>query len=468
MLGRRCLNDWIRPRPGRARVSVGEFSEHAALPTTIRSRRVVTPAGVRPATIHVRGGRIERVGAYEEGSPDGVTTADVVLPGLVDTHVHVNEPGRTEWEGFASATRAAAAGGVTTLLDMPLNAIPATTSVAALRAKHAVATGQCAVDVGFIGGVVPGNAGALAALRQAGVLAFKCFLAPSGVEEFAHVTEPDLRVAFPILASLGAVLMVHAEDPAHLGPAVPGGGYEAYLASRPPAAEAAAIEMLVRLMERWPTPVHVVHLTSGAGLAVVRAARQRGLPLTAETCPHYLTFATEDVPAGATEYKCAPPIRDALERDALWRGLADRTLSMIVSDHSPSPPSMKEAGGDFFAAWGGISSLQLGLAATWSAGASRGIGPADLARWMSENPAGLVGLGGRKGRLVAGADADLVLWDPEATAVVVPERLQHRHALTPYAGRTQRGVVRATYLRGRLIYQHGAFVGAPGGELISP
>jgi allantoinase len=454
-------------------------------PSAVRSRRVVTPEGVRPATVHLRDGVIDRVSGYEDsahggrppgmahgGQPDGIWNVGdlVVMAGLVDTHVHVNEPGRTEWEGFASATRAAAAGGVTTLLDMPLNAIPATTTVAALQAKRAAARGQCTVDVGFIGGVVPGNTGELRALRDAGVLAFKCFLSPSGVEEFAHVGEADLRAAFPVLAALGAVLMVHAEDPSRLGGRGDDGdvGHAAYLASRPPAAEVAAIEMLVRLAERWPVRVHVVHLTSAEGLEVVRDARRRGVSLTAETCPHYLTFAAGEVPAGATEYKCAPPIRDASHRAALWSGLAGNDLSMIVSDHSPAPPAMKSSGGDFFGAWGGIASLQLGLPAVWTGASARGHGVEQVARWMCEAPAALVGLGNRKGRLAAGLAADLVIWDPDATTVVVPERLQHRHALTPYAGHTLRGVVHSTCLRGRLIHHHDAIIGAPCGELIAP
>ena len=441
----------------------------------VRSHRVVTPEGVRPAAVHIRDGLIDRVTEHDDvgggGLPGSIWNVGdlVVMAGLVDTHVHVNEPGRTEWEGFASATRAAAAGGVTTLLDMPLNAIPATTTVAALDVKRAAARGQCAVDVGFIGGVVPGNVSELRSLHAAGVMAFKCFLSPSGVDEFPHVSEHDLLAACPVLVGLGAVLMVHAEDPAYLGGRGEDGdaGYAAYLASRPAAAEVAAIELLVRLAERFALRVHVVHLTSAEGLAVVRAARARGVTVSAETCPHYLTFGAEDVPAGATEYKCAPPIRTGEHREALWQGLVADDLSMVVSDHSPAPPAMKSSGGDFFGAWGGIASLQVGLSATWTGAHARGLGIEQVARWMSEGPASLVGLEHRKGRLGAGLDADLVIWDPEATAVVVPERLQHRHALTPYAGRTLRGVVHATCLRGQLAYQRDATFGVPRGELLA-
>lgn len=443
-------------------------------PSVVRSRRVVTPEGTRPAAVHILDGRIGAVTGFDDlrgAAPDRVLDAGdlVVMAGLVDTHVHVNEPGRTDWEGFASATRAAAAGGVTTLLDMPLNAIPATTTTAALDAKRTAARGQCMVDVGFIGGVVPGNAGELRALRDAGVLAFKCFLSPSGVEEFPNVGEADLHAALAALQGLGAVLMVHAEDPALLGGRGDDGdvGYGAYLASRPAAAEVSAIELLVRLAERWRVPVHVVHVSSADGVAAIRDARRRGLPVSAETCPHYLTFSADDVPAGATEYKCAPPLRDAAHRDALWAGLREGDLAMVVSDHSPAPPGMKASGGDFFGAWGGIASLQLGLAAVWTGARARGLEIADVARWMCEAPAALAGLAHRKGRIAAGLDADLVVWDPEASAVVVPERLQHRHALTPYAGRTLLGVVRTTCLRGRLVYHHGAIIGVPCGELLA-
>ncbi len=430
------------------------------------------PDGVRAASVHLRDGRIAGIGAWDD-APAGDETLDVgelvVMAGLVDTHVHVNEPGRTEWEGFATATRAAAAGGVTTLLDMPLNAIPATTSVSALEAKRDAARGQCSVDVGFIGGVVPGNESELTPLRDAGVLAFKCFLAPSGVPEFRAVDEGDLKAAFPILAALGLPLMVHAEDPSRLGaPEHAGvGDYAAYLASRPPAAERAAIETLVRLVAWCPVRVHIVHVASVEALDVIREAQRRGLPVTAETCPHYLIFASEEIPAGATEYKCAPPIRAAVEREALWQGLRDASLSMVVTDHSPAPPAMKQSGGDFLAAWGGIASLQLGLAAVWTGASVRDFGVADVARWMCTAPAALAGLTTRKGRIAEGCDADLVVWDPDASFVVDPARLEHRHPLTPYAGRILRGIVHLTLVRGAMVFDRGTFA-SPHGALLLP
>jgi allantoinase len=422
----------------------------------IRGRGVVTPQGTRPASVHIADGRIVRVGSWEEVS-SGIPVVDagesIVMPGLVDTHVHINEPGRTEWEGFESGTRAAAAGGVTTILDMPLNSIPATTTASALEAKREAAREKSVVNVEFIGGVVPGNAGELEALRDGGVRAFKCFLSPSGVDEFPPVSDSDLRKAFPVLARLGLPLMVHAEDPACL---LPGRGssrkYGDYLTTRPVAAERAAITLLTRLMARAPTPVHIVHLSSASSLDIVRTARARGLTLTVETCPHYLTFAAEEIPDGATEYKCAPPIRDEAERDALWDALIAGDIDLIASDHSPCPPEMKDTDGDFFPAWGGIASLQLSLSAVWTGARTRGVKPERVAQWMSTAPARLVGLQDRKGALIAGYDADIILWDPDARFVVDPTQLLHRHKLTPYLGRELFGKVSATYVCGRRIF----------------
>jgi allantoinase len=426
----------------------------------IRGQRVVTPEGVRAASVHFDAGKIIRVGAWDD-LPAGVPLTDVgmsvVMPGIVDTHVHVNEPGRTEWEGFETATRAAAAGGVTTILDMPLNSIPATTTVAALEAKRKAARGKCAVNVEFIGGVVPGNSGELEGLRDAGVRAFKCFLSPSGVDEFPAVDENDLREAFPILARLGLPLMVHAEDPKLLLPGPAGGSkaYGEYLASRPVESERSAIELLARLMEWCPAPVHVVHLSSAKSLDVVRRARERGLPMSVETCPHYLTFAAEDISDGATEYKCAPPIRGRAEREGLWRALIDGEIDLVASDHSPCPPILKEPGGDFFSAWGGIASLQLSMAAVWTGARARGINPERIAEWMSAGPARLARLDGRKGMLARGYDADIVVWDPEKSFVVDGALLEHRHAVTPYQGLELFGRVTATFVGGRRVILSG-------------
>ena len=423
----------------------------------IRSSRVLTEEGIVPAAVHISGTKIAGVRNWED-VPDGAPIVEagdlMVMPGVIDTHVHCNEPGRTEWEGFETATAAAAAGGVTTILDMPLNSVPATTSRYGLEEKRRAAEGKCHVHVGFIGGVIPGNVDELARQADGGVRAFKCFLVPSGVDEFPAMSEADLRKAWPTLSQLGLPLMVHAEHPKLLRPAPPEGSasYADYLATRPPEAESAAIEWVVKLMKDFPVRVHIVHLSSASSLAMVLNARKRGLPISVETCPHYLTFAAEEIPDGATEYKCAPPIRDASEREALWEALIAGDIDLIASDHSPCPPEMKETNGDFFAAWGGIASLQLSLPAVWTGAQARGIGIEWVSRWMSDCTAHLAGYETHKGRIAADYDADIVVWDPEATFVVEPENLYHRHKLTPYAGRELMGVVHQTYVCGRLAY----------------
>ncbi len=444
----------------------------------IRGRRVVLPEAIAPAAVHVRDGRIVAVGAYDDVPADGqlIEAADdaVVMPGLVDTHVHVNEPGRTEWEGFATATRAAAAGGVTTLVDMPLNSVPATTTLAALKTKLARAQAQCRVDVGFWGGVVPGNVAELAPLHAAGVVGFKCFLVPSGVDEFPHVTEADLRVALPELARLGALLIVHAELQAPIDAALtaqPADAdprrYATFLATRPKAAEDEAVALMIRLCRETGARVHIVHHSSASSLSLLRAAKAEGLPLTAETCPHYLTFAAEDVPDGATEFKCCPPIRECANREELWRALDEGVLDMIVSDHSPCPPELKRRdAGNFLQAWGGISSLQLRLPIVWTEARARGISLNRLMKWLAAAPAHLVGLAERKGALKVGCDADIVVWRPEEPLRVNAAMLHHRHKLTPYAGRLLRGVVETTYLRGVKIYERGEFINEAAGALL--
>ena len=427
----------------------------------IRGARVLLNGHLRPAAVHVRNGVIAAVTAFQDtGGSDEIIDAgdDVVMPGLVDTHVHVNEPGRTDWEGFASATRAAAAGGITTLFDMPLNSIPATTTVAALHEKRASAMANSVVNVEMIGGVVPGNANALVALHAEGVRLFKCFLVPSGVEEFPCVSEADLRVAMPMLAELGAPLLVHAELPQHIAP-VPQGDprrYGTYLASRPDVAELGAIELVVRLAEEFGARVHIVHVSSAQSLPLLRDARARGVDITCETCPHYLTFSAEDIPDGATELKCAPPIRSRANRELLWQAVLDGEIPMIVSDHSPCPPSLKRQDtGDFFVSWGGIASLQLGLPAVWHEARGRGASVGLMAERMSRAPAHLAGLDSRKGRLVAGYDADIVIWNPEASVSLDDMTLYHRHPLTPYRGRPLTGRVRATYVGGVPVFRDG-------------
>ena len=443
----------------------------------IRSRRVVTPSGIRPATVHFENGKILHVGEWAD-TPDQTELIDVddlvVMPGIVDSHVHVNEPGRTEWEGYETATRAAAAGGVTTIVDMPLNSIPATTTLDAFEKKLEAADGKCSVDVAFWGGVVPGNVSELEPLARRGVRGFKCFLIDSGVEEFPHVTESDLRLAMPELARLDTVLLVHAEL---CGPVEAAAAsvatrdpreYETFLRSRPREAEDAAIDLMIRLCRETGTRVHIVHHSSSDSLDKLRAARADGLPLTVETCPHYLTFASEDIADGDTHFKCCPPVRERENREKLWSAVGDGTIDMIVSDHSPCTPELKRQDtGDFMQAWGGISALQFSLPVMWTNFRSRGFELNDLVRLMSEAPAQLAGLENRKGKLAPGLDADIVVWDPDAPFTVDPEFVYHRHTLTPYSGREVYGRVAAVYVRGRRVYDRGEFSSEPAGELIT-
>ena len=449
----------------------------------VRGQRVVLPDGVRPAAIQVRGGRIASIGHHDDVFADA-TEIDagslVVLPGLVDSHVHINDPGRAHWEGFDTATRAAAAGGVTTLVDMPLNSIPATTTVAGLEAKKQAATGHCFVDVAFWGGVIPGNSRELEPLAHAGVRGFKAFLSPSGVDEFPNVTEADLRQALPILARLGLPLLVHAELPESLM-AFAGDprAHATWLSSRPPAAEVAAIDLLVRLARefgpfdslrslRAGARIHIVHLASAEAVQAVTSARESGVTITGETCPHYLTFAAEDIGDSMTSFKCAPPIRDRAQREALWRALIDGKIDLVATDHSPAPPSMKcIEDGDFGRAWGGIASLQIGFAAVWTGARERGVPIETVIRWMSAAPSALAGLTSRKGSIAVGADADLVFWDPDARVVVDPAALHHRHPVTPYAGITVAGAVKRTILRGQTVFQDGEVLPEPLGKVIA-
>ncbi len=449
--------------------------------------RVVTPDAVGPAAIHISDGIITAVAARDEVPPEcPVFDAgkSVVMAGLVDTHVHINEPGRTDWEGFDSATRAAAAGGVTTLVDMPLNSIPATTTLESLQVKREAAQGRCWVDLGFWGSVVPGNKEQLRPLFQAGVLGFKCFLIHSGVGEFPHVRETELRIAFEELAALRALLIVHAELPGPVEKALAAQAarpadprrYSTFLRSRPREAENDAVALLIRLVRAIqpskPTRdsrlrVHVVHHSSSDALLMLRQAREEGLPITVETCPHYLCIAAEEIPDGATEFKCCPPIRERENREKLWAALSEGLIEMVVSDHSPCLPELKlRDSGDFLRAWGGISSLQLRLPAMWTEARKRGYDLQHLAEWLCRGPARLVGFENRKGSIRVGYDADLAIWNPEATFRVDAASLHHRHKLTPYAGRVLSGVVEATFLRGQKIYDHGQFAFKPTGALL--
>ncbi|HEX6717546.1 MAG TPA: allantoinase AllB, partial [Pyrinomonadaceae bacterium] len=416
----------------------------------IRGQRVVLPDTIAPRSIHIREERIVFIGEYDDVTANcEVVDADddsVIMPGLVDTHVHINSPGRTEWEGFRTATLAAAAGGVTTLVDMPLNSIPATTTLAAFDTKLHTAQNDCFVDVGFWGGVVPGNTDELARMFVAGVVGFKCFLVPSGVDEFPHVTEQDLREAMPELTRIGALLIVHAELPGSIRTnGVQARDYRDFLTSRPRVAENEAVELMIRLSREFDTRVHIVHLSSAEAIPMLRNAQAAGVKITAETCPHYLHFAAEEIVAGATEFKCCPPIRERDNREELWDGLKDGTIDFIVSDHSPCPGEMKlHESGDFMQAWGGIASLQLRLPIVWTEARRRGFSLLDLTRWLCANPARQVSFAPRKGMIGVSSDADLVIWNPDEQFTVTAAALHHRHKLTPYEGEVLSGVVQTT------------------------
>jgi allantoinase len=418
----------------------------------IRAGRVVLPDGIRAAAVHTADGRITAVTDVADAPGDTVTLADdeVLLPGLVDSHVHVNEPGRTHWEGFASATRAAVAGGVTTIVDMPLNSIPPTTSVDALHVKRATAKGQVAADVAFWGGAVPGNAGRLRPLLDAGVVGVKCFLLDSGVPEFPPLDDAGLRAALTELAAVDGLLIAHAEDAGVIdaAPQPAGASYAAFLASRPGAAEESAIGGLIAAARDTGARVHVVQLADADALPMLRQARAEGVRITVETCPHYLTFAAEDVPDGATSFKCCPPIRETRHREGLWAALAAGDIDLVVSDHSPCTPDLKRLDdGDFGAAWGGIASLQVALPAVWTGARARGVGLDQVVRWMATAPARLAGLS-RKGAIAVGKDADLVAFAPDEGWTVGD--LAHRNPVTPYSGRALVGAVRRTWLRGEV------------------
>ncbi|OLT47824.1 allantoinase [Saccharomonospora sp. CUA-673] len=433
----------------------------------IRAQRVVTPDGERPADVGVADGSIVAVdepGALPAGGRVVELAADeVLLPGLVDTHVHVNDPGRSDWEGFDSATRAAAAGGVTTIVDMPLNSLPPTVDVAALEAKRRAAAGRISVDVGFWGGAVPGSLGALRPLHDEGVFGFKCFLLHSGVDEFAPLDEAQLETAMRELAAFDGLLIVHAEDADVIerAPQPSSRRYADFLDSRPQEAENTAIARVLRLARETGARVHILHLASAEAVGLIAEARADGVAVTAETCPHYLSFVAEEIRDGATEFKCCPPIREAANREQLWQALGDGVIDCVVTDHSPCTPELKRFdSGDFGVAWGGVAGLQVGLPAVWTGARQRGFTLADVVTWMALRPAEQVGLD-HKGRIAVGCDADFAVFAPDDAFVVDRTRLRHRNPVSAYHDRPLAGVVRSTWLRGREI------AGEPFGEFLT-
>ncbi len=436
----------------------------------IAGNRVLTAAGISPAAVVIEDGTISDIVARDR-LRSGITVEDVgdlvIMPGLVDSHVHVNEPGRTEWEGFETATRSAAAGGISTLADMPLNCLPVTTTLDAFKTKLDAIEGRLWIDCAFYGGVVPGNAASLEPMIDAGIVAFKCFLVHSGIDDFPNVTQQDLKESMPILARRGVPLLVHAELQNGADSSGDPRRYSTYLASRPRRWEDRAIEMMIGLCREHSCAVHIVHLSSSDAIGAITEAKKSGLPFTVETCPHYLSLDAEHVPDGDTRFKCAPPIREKENRDRLWQALADGTIDFVVSDHSPCVPELKLLEqGDFMKAWGGISSLQFGLPVIWTEARARGHTLIDLALWMSLRTSQFLGLTGKKGMVARGYDADLVVFDPDAEFTVTSSIVHHRNKLTPYEGKKLRGIVRKTIVRGITVYEDGRFPAGPVGKTL--
>lgn len=437
----------------------------------IRSRQVLTADGLEDCAVVIQGGKIQALLSPSD-LPEDLSVEDagslVVMPGLVDCHVHLNEPGRTEWEGFETGTQAAAAGGITSVVEMPLNCIPVTTTVAALQEKRQVSEGKLWTDCAFYGGVIPGNTEQIEPLIEAGVVGFKAFLIHSGIDDFPNVTEADLRQVMPILAKHEIPLLVHAEldcCPGSLAVTESPQQYHTYLHSRPPRWELDAIGLVIRLAELYQCRVHIVHLSCAEALPMIQAAKSRGVPITVETCPHYLTFYAEEIMEGDTRFKCAPPIREKANREALWQGLKEGIIDFVVSDHSPCTPELKHLDtGDFMTAWGGISSLQYGLPVVWGQARERGFSLQDVSRWMASAPAQFAGLGATKGQLAPGYDADLVIWDPDAAVTINSSENRHRNKLTPYEGRGVAGRIHQTILRGKTLIREGQVVSSAIGQ----
>jgi allantoinase len=456
-----------------AQGSAKHFDQNMSLRAFL-SRRVVTPDEIKPAAVLVEDGRILDVVPPDQ-LPARISVKDfgeaTILPGLVDSHVHINEPGRTAWEGFLTATRAAAAGGYTALVDMPLNCLPATTTVAALEAKRRAANGQCRVDWMAWGGVVSDNQEQIESLAAAGVPGFKCFLIHPGIDGFTMINEQELRAALPHVARTGLPLLVHAELPGPVEAATQRlagadwSKYPTYLQSRPDEAELSAIRLMISLCREYSFRLHIVHLATSQALDILSAAKSEGLPVSVETCPHYLHFSSDKIPDGQTLLKCAPPIRGHENREKLWQGLQEGVIDLVATDHSPCPPEMKRLSErDFRTAWGGIASLSLALPVMWTEASTRGFTLADVARWMAEGPTRLAGCESRKGRIAKDFDADFVVFDPEAEFVATEERLYYRHRVSPYMEEKLRGVVKATYLRGNCVFADGEFPGEPSGR----
>jgi len=441
----------------------------------VKSKNVLTQAGIREATVLIDNGKILDVLEHDKIPDCELTDYNelVIMPALTDSHVHINEPGRTEWEGFETATKAAAAGGITMLVDMPLNSSPVTTNFSALNKKIDSAIGKLYVDVGFYGGLIPGNTAELDGLVQNGVLGFKSFMVNSGIDEFPHVNEEDLRKGVAHLRNVPHLtplpLLVHAEIDCGNEKSLnyDEGSFYCFLETRPREWENKAIKLLINLCREFIYPMHIVHLSSSDAIDIIKTAKREGLPLTVETCPHYLFFSSEEINDKDTMFKCTPPIRENENREKLWDAVKDGTIDFIVSDHSPCNPELKGIDkGSFEEAWGGISSLQFGLPVVWTEARKRGLSVSDVSKLMSEHTAKFIGLGMRKGKIGRGYDADIVIFDPDKKFIVEEKNIFHRHKVTPYLGRELYGVVETTFLRGEKIFDNGKIISSPLGEIV--
>ena len=436
----------------------------------IASQKVLTLEGEKPAAILIKGEKILDVVSIEnipENCPTEEMGNNMIMPGLVDAHVHINEPGRTDWEGFETATKAAAAGGITTIVDMPLNCIPVTTTVDALNQKIIATKDQLWIDCGFYGGLIPDNNQDLESLADAGVLGFKAFLSPSGIDEFPNISEKHLREALHILAKKGIPVLVHAELENGATSSEENKTYKYFQESRPKSWENNAIKLLIQLCREFNVHIHIVHLSSADILPEIAQTRKDGFPLTVETCPHYLHFSSERISDGDTRFKCAPPIWNGENRENLWAGLEEGIINFITSDHSPCTPELKNLeAGNFEKAWGGISSIQFALPVIWTECKQRGYSLEQLINWMSKQPAKFIGKDQQKGQISPGFDADLVCWNPDKKYIIKKEVIHHKNKLTPYEGESLYGVVNATFLRGQKVYENGQFLGKSKGKII--
>jgi allantoinase len=441
------------------------------LQKAIVSERVVTPDGMRKAAVLISEGRIAEIfPSLPAGEFDIIDVGNsVLMPGIVDPHVHINEPGRTGWEGFDTATRSALAGGITTLVDMPLNSSPVTTTISAFDAKLKATRDKLHVNCGFWGGIIPGNEKEVEPLIENGVLGFKAFLTHSGIVDFPNVTESDLRKVMPLIAKHNLPLLVHCEletvaiDQSDFNT----GSYKDYLSSRPKRWEDDAIALMIRLCEEYNCRIHIVHLSSADSISQIAKAKQKRLPISVETGQHYLFFSAEEIRDGETAFKCAPPIRERLNNEKLWQALREGVIDFVATDHSPAPPEMKELGsGNFMKAWGGISSLQFSLPVLWTAAKKHGAGVQDIARWLAEKPAVLPGMQGSKGKIVKGYDADLMVWDPGRSFRVTEKMIRHKHRITPYTGQELSGVVEQVWLAGEKVFDQGKYLHLNRGKVI--